>query len=572
MRRTTPPETSRPEDGPPTESEPATAPETPDPETPDPEAPALDTTVYTLTYLRVLRREQHRADTKGTLYALYCAVVLCSMWLAPYLAAAAHAARPGGPDGELARRALAAVPGSLTAVLALVLLSAARTACWHGPVRLEEPAVSWLLPHPVRRTALLLPTLRRSTLFSASVGAAVGGMAGFALQALTAEAWWATTLAGLWAGVVAGLSGTALGVLVQRHQERATRTGARGWPLARCGVLLLVSLAVGSVLWQSTALSWVLLWSGPWGWALLPLTAAAGLAGGWVAVAGCLLTVGTLGGALPLVLRAAPAVPARVLRLQARLATRTTAALYALDLRGARTLARSVHERRVWRGLRVPAPRRRWLLVPWRDLTALLRSPSQVVSTLVRACAGVLLLRLAAQSTGSPSTLAALLALVCAGSAAQRAIVAARLDGEDPRRSVALPWRRGTLALWHAVTPSLLVGVGALTGVAVSAALGGVTTAQLLLLAGAPAFVAAALVTAYQGDMPPHLAIGTDTGLGNTGALNMLFWRCKGPLIVVGAMAAPYLTPFPAPGALVWIAVVTAGALGWVRRAATRSA
>lgn len=532
------------------------------------DAPPVDSTAHTLAYLRILRRTQHRTDAKNTLYAAYCAVILCAVWVVPYLAAAASAAQQGGPSGELALRMLAATPASLAALLAVVMLSAARTACWRGPVRLDEAAVSWLLPHVVRRAPLLLPSLRRSALFAASTGAAVGGMAGFALQALTAGAWWTTTLAGLWAGAATGASCTALGVLVQRRQERATRRGTRWWLAARGGALFLVLLAVAAAIWESTTLSWLLLLSGPWGWSLLPLATASGLASGWVALAGCVLTSATLGFAVPGVLRAARTVPTRVLRLQARLSIKATAALYTLDLRGARAIARSVYERRAWRGWRLPPPRRRWLLVPWRDLTALLRSPSQLTSALLRAGASAVLLRLSAESTDELSTLAGLVALVVGYSAAVRAAVAARLDGEDARRSSQLPWRHGTLALWHAVVPCLLVGVGALSGVTVSGAVWGAEPSGALLLAGVPAFVAAALVTTYQGDLPPHTLIGTDTAMGNTGALNALVWRGRGPLVVLGSAAPVYLMPLPALVALGWLAVVTGGALWWVRRVA----
>ena len=532
---------------------------------------SVDSTDHTLAYLRILRRKQHREDAKSTLYAIYCVVIMCAVWVVPYLVAAARAAQEGGPDGELAQRAVAALPASLTALLAMVMLSAARTARWRGPVRLDEAAVSWLLPHPVRRAALLLPSLRRSALFSLSAGTAIGGMAGFALQALTEGAWWTTTLAGLWAGAVTGLSCTSLGALVQRHQERLTGHAARWFTVAGCGVLLLTLLAGAAVVWQNPALSWVLLFSGPWGWALMPLAAAAGLAGGWAVLVGTGLSSALLAVAAPLALRTAPAVPARVLRLHALLSFKATAALYAMDVRGARAVARSVSARRTWRTLRLPPPQRRWLLVPWRDLTALLRSPSQLVSALVWALGSAMLLRLSAAVTGELSVLVMFLALTSCYTAASRAAVGARLDGEDRRRSDGLPWPPAALALRHAVVPCALVAVEVLGGVMACAALWGSVPGGALLLAGVPTFVVAALITAYRGDVPPHMLIGTDTAMGNTSALNVLMWRGRGPLVVIGFAAPAYLMPSATAMALGWLALVTVASGWWAYRVAART-
>ena len=84
--------------------------------------------------------------------------------------------------------------------------------------------------------------------------------------------------------------------------------------------------------------------------------------------------------------------------------------------------------------------------------------------------------------------------------------------------------------------------------------------------------MAAALVTAYRGDLPPHLLVGTDTGVGNTAVFNVLAWRARGPLVVLGLAAPAYLPSFPALVALGWFAVVTVAAFWWVRRVATRTA
>lgn len=533
---------------------------------------AVDSTEFTLAYLRVLRRGQHRADTRQSLYVLYCVTVIGAMWAVPYLAAAAVAAQEQSLHGPLADRALAGLPPVLAALLAGVLLLSARAACWRGPVLLGEPAVAWLLPQPVSRARLLLPALRRTALVTGASGAVLGALAGFALQAVTSTPWWATTAAGLWCGGITALSCTALRGLVQRYQEHLTRAGAREFLVLRGGFALLAVLAGCAVAWELTTLGWVLLWAGPWGWPGLPLAAATGLLDGgqpvWVALAGVLLS----GGCLTLLgwyaHRSTPAIPARVLRLQSRLAFQLTAALYAFDLGGARHLAHGVYQRRGRRVWRPPPPGARWLLVPWRDLLALLRAPGRFGSALLWAVAGVVAWRLAHEWTDELGVLAALLALAASYRAATRAALGAELEGTDPRRSGPLPWTHAQLASLHAVLPTVVVVVGVLAGAVGCAATGHGHPTTLALLAAVPSCVAAALVSAYRGGMPAHHLIGTETGFGNTAALNVLLWHSRGPLTLLSLTAPAYLLPLAWSLALGWLGATALGLLWWARKRA----
>lgn len=538
--------------------------------------PAVDSTEFTLAYLGVLRRGQHRADARQSLYVLYCVIVIGAIWVVPYLAAAAVAAQERSLHGPVAERALAGLPPVLAVLLAGVLLVSTRAACWRGPVLLSEPAVGWLLPQPLSRARLLLPALRRTALITGAGGAVLGAVVGFALQAVTSTPWWATTAAGLWCGGTTALGGTALRALVQRHQERLTRAGAREFLALRGGVALLAALAGCAVAWELTALGWVLLWAGPWGWPGLPLAAATGLLGGgqavWAALAGVLLSGGCLAALGWYAYRATPTVPAHVLRLQSRLAFQLTAALYAFDLGGARHLTHGVHHRRTRRIWRPAPPRARWLLVPWRDLLALLRAPGRFGSALLWAVAGVVAWRLAHEWTGELAVLATLLALTAGYRAATRATLGAELDGADPRRSGPLPWTRAQLALRHAVLPTLVLVAGVLAGAAGCAVAGQGHAAALALLGVVPSCVATALVSAYRGDMPAHHLIGTETAVGNTAALNVLLWHGRGPLTLLTLAAPAYLLPLPWPFALGWLGATTLGLLWWARHRAAGTA
>ncbi|MCK1795684.1 DUF6297 family protein [Streptomyces sp. XM4193] len=532
--------------------------------------PAVDSSEFALAYLRVLRRGQRRQDARSTLYVVYCLAVFTAIWAVPYLAAAATAAHNGAARGPFAERTLAVLPSLAVVVTALVLLSGARSACWRGPVLLSRPDAAWLLPHPIVRARLLLPVLRRAALIAGSGGAALGAMTGFALQAATATPWWATTSAGLWWGAVTGLLCTAVRVWVQRRQQRLTRAGAREFTLWRAGAVLLAA-AAGLVAWAQLAPGgpdWpatLLVWSGPWAWPALPLVAAAGQFGGavawWTAAAGVLLSGATLALLGGWALRDAPRTPARVLRLQSRQAHQVTAALYSFDLGGARRLTSGVHRRAPVRWRPAP-PRARWLLVPWRDLLALLRAPGRMTGALLWALAATASARFAAETSDELRVLATASALALLCRAAGRAAVGAELDGADPARCGQLPWPRSRLALRHALLPIAVLGLAVAAGTALLAVTTGPHPSTLALLAAVPACTAAAVAGAYRGQMPTHLLIGTDTAMGNTGALNVLLWHCRAPLVLL-LFATPAHPLLPHPYALLWFGALTAGLLWW---------
>ncbi|MEU5980214.1 DUF6297 family protein [Streptomyces sp. NPDC047315] len=526
-----------------------------------------DAVLSRLRMVRSLRREERR---KSIAYTLYCTALLFVIWGLPLLFAAADAGADGRLRGAAAERALSALPTTLPAVLGTVTLLMVGRALWQGPVLLERAALSWLLPQPVLRRALLLPRFVVAAVTNTSIGTAVGAVGGFLLYALGAGSWWAATGAGAVAGATVGFVGTSLATAVQCHCEKA-QLARRSWIrlTAWAVVALLWLLAVVSLVHGPWVAEHVVPWSGPWGWAALPLTAMVDggppSAVGWAGVA---LSALVLVGAGRIGVAAAPRIPTRVLRTQAGTALRVQASLYSLDLRQARTAVRATRPRAAVT-MRLPLPRRSWLLVPWRDATALLRAPGRVVWAVVWAAVTVALLCL--DDVPAPVLL---MALPAGYLAAAQLVEPARLETDDIRRSVHLPWPARVLALWHGLVPSvgLLVLFAAGAG---SAAGAGVWSDRLLVLpALVPALVGAALVSAYRGPVPVHLMIGSMTPLGDTGPLGALLWQARGPLVALGALA---VVDGPLRGAelgvlgLLWPLAVGAGMAWWLGRTARRT-
>ncbi|WP_437107082.1 DUF6297 family protein [Streptomyces sp. enrichment culture] len=525
------------------------------------EADAAHRTDAVLARLRMLRAGRREKRRKSLAYTLYCTVLLFGIWGVPLLVAAARAGADGRLRGPVAERLLSALPTTLPAVLATVVLLLAGRAMWQGPVLLERAALSWLLPQPVLRRALLLPRFVAASVTTTAIATAVGAVAGFLLHALGAGSWWAATAAGAMTGGTAGFAGTALATLVQRHCDTWLRR--RGWirraAWAVVAVLWLpavVSLARGSWAAESVAP-----WSGPWGWAALPLAAVAGevpAAAGWAGVALSALVLVTVGRAGA---DAAARIPARVLRTQAGTALRVQASLYSLDLRQARAAVRATRPRGVRSAVRLPFPRRTWLLVPWRDATALLRAPGRPAWAAVWTAAAVALLCL-----DDAPTAVLLMTLPTGYLAAAQLVEPARLETDDVRRSAHLPWPARVLALRHGLVPAagllLLFALGA-----AAAAGAGLWSDRLLVLpALVPALVGAALVSAYRGVVPVHLMIGSMTPLGDTGPLAALLWQARGPLVALGCLAVvdgPVRGAETGAAGLLWPLAVGAGMAWW---------
>ncbi|GAU66712.1 hypothetical protein SSP35_03_03600 [Streptomyces sp. NBRC 110611] len=550
-------------------------------------------TAETLAYLHGIRSAFRARKRKSAALMLYGIALVSAGWGIPLLVTAARAggaysgsahsggAQAGCVQGPLAASTAclpAALPVAVPTLTLLVALVMARGAVWRGPVLLDLPTLSWLLSTPLLRAPLLLPRLTSAALLAGLAGAGAGGVAGFLLSASGTEAWPVAVAAGAWAGVTTALTGTAAGALVERHDRFLARHGARlfraAWGIAAA---LLAVTAVSAVRGLPSWLGQAYLWSGPWGWSAQPLVAAVGpqntpAAPWWWA--GAVLSAGCTAAALLLARRATPDISQDALRLRATTAARLGASLLALDLRQARAGIPTLRERGARPALRLPMPRRPWLLIPWRDATGLLRAPGRLVWAAVWTALAVVLTALAPDVHGNARSFAALGGLAAAYLAAAQLAEPARLESDDPRRSAGLRCTPGALALRHALVPAalLLAGLGAGAGVCL---LGGwARPGTLVLIAAVPALVAAALVSAYRGSVPLSMLVGVTTPMGNTAPLQTTVWYLRGPLAAL-ALTAPVAVGVAGGGAygvpqLAWQLALGAGGLWWGRRTAHR--
>ncbi|MFT2016426.1 hypothetical protein ACMA1D_11365 [Streptomyces sp. 796.1] len=523
-----------------------------------------------LAYLHALRTAARKEKRKSAWFAAYVVVLLGASWGLPLLLAAGRSGHARDPQDGLGAHLLAGLPVTAPVLVVLVLTLTARAALWRGPVTIGLPELSWLLPTPLPRAPILLPRLYGSAALAAAGGAVVGGVAGFLLSTVRGGPWLAATAAGAWAGVVVAVIGTALGVAIERRERAALRYAARAAPVTWAVVILLGgAAAAGTAYGVATPLGALCLWSGPWGWAVQPLVAAlgegsasAGVSGrlpggvpggvpGWVVA--LLLAATAVAGALWLARRQAPLVPLAALRRRATVATQVTAAIFSFDLRQARTAVHGAGPHGVSaRGarplLRLPLPRHRWLLIPWRDATALLRAPGRLAWATVWTGVAVGLAAYA-PGLGQRARVFTVLAAAVAGYlAAAQLAEPARLETDDPRRATPLPTPAGTLALWHLVIPTALSLIGTATAATICAATGHGHPALALLIAATPAYAAAALVSAYRGALPTHVLLGTETPMGNTGGLQAALWYVRGPLALLALTTPALLVAVSAEG------------------------
>ncbi|HWM39090.1 MAG TPA: DUF6297 family protein [Streptomyces sp.] len=536
-------------------------------------------TLTALDHLQQTRRAQQREQRRGNAVVVYGVLVVAALLGTPYLLAAADASQTpsgGSAQSPLAELLLQGLPVTLPAAVATMLCLTLRNAAWRGPVLVDRPTAFWAVPQPVLRRPLLMPRLVTSAVFSALAGAVTGAVAGFLMAAGVNGSWPTGTAAGAWAGAVTGLGCVICGVFVERHDLLVARKGRRLFALVWAASAGLLGLSVLSFLhglpeWAGH----VLLWSGPWGWAVQPLLAAVGgSAPGWAfasALLVCLLVFGVRGSG-----RAVELIPAAALRRRALVVSQVTASLFSMELRQAKFTIQGAHRLRSRPALRLPAPRRQWLVVPWRDATGLLRAPGRLVWA-------VALVAIAVALTASMDTLVLRLQIFCSGLALAAMYLAAaqlaepaRVDSDDMRRSVNLPYFSGSLALRHAAVPAALLAAGTGVGIAVATLAEGWHPGLLVLLLSVPAMVGAALVSAYRGSMPPHVALGVETPFGNTAPLQMTAWYLRGPL---GALLAtvPVLV-FTADrgasgaGGTAWLLAVGAVQLLWAWYAAKQQA
>ena len=508
-----------------------------------------DSTGATFALLRQLRRGHGRKQATNVAYWAYLVAIIVVSYGGSLIVTAYRALRHPPVVTAAAPRLLQAGPAALTAVMLLVLLVLVRDALWRGPVTMPQATADWLLGTPVDRRRLLRPRFRGSAAGGVLVGVVAGIVPAAALVALG--------LGGRSGGDVVRLAGasmvsmgllfvlgTGLAGLIERYPGTGRLVRA-ATPVTLAAAVLLGGLAAWAGFGRlPSAVGAVVLWSGPWGWAAQPVMAlaghavtghagAAGAAGNpapWWPLALALLA-GTALAALAWADRAAAGVPAAALRARARTLGAMSAAALSMNTRGIATAYTAAGGTRRAR-FRLPPPRRRELVMLWRDLLALLRSPARLVSAVLLALLAAALVAVAGH--GRPVSLVLVASGLSLGYlAAAWLCEGARLDADDPRRSVPLPMKFESLAWWHAAVPCLVL----LAAIGVPAAVACIVTGDLrplvLLVVTVPVLVGGALVNVFRGSFSPVLLVGADTPVGNTAAISIVFWYAWGTVLAI---------------------------------------
>ncbi|MGI5347875.1 hypothetical protein ACQEU8_06720 [Streptomyces sp. CA-250714] len=499
---------------------------------------ADDRTDETLRWLHVRRRayrNQRNRDLAVTGYAVLLLGVGYGSTLGyRFVQQLGHLAAQDS-TAEAIRRALPAVLVLLACGFAVL---AARDALWRGPVLVPRHELSWLLAQPVRRVRVLRPAFRLAVVLM-TVGGALCAVGGAVLLRLTglAELGPALLLC-LPPGVCLPLLAAALALQVERSASLARRVRE----LTPYAVLLLALLA-GQAAWAATGrrsalLETAELWSGPWGWAALPVLHAAGGRGeGWPA--GLVLLFAGTAAALAHAFRVAGTIPTRRLRARAATAATVASVLWSAELRAAKlAVSEALADGAPVIRRRLPMPRSRRLVVVWRDAVALLRAPGRAVSAALWTAAASGTAGLAVALEGAARIAVLAMALALGWFAVGRLAETARLEADDIRRSSWSPFRLAALMLQHTIVPTL-VGVALALAAAVPFALQGGGWALLLMPLCVPPFAAAAALAAVRGPVRTDLlSLGLVTPAGDASVFVFGFWYAAPFLTAVGSLTA----------------------------------
>jgi len=437
------------------------------------------------------------------------------------------------------------------AVLLVGLTVAARWGAYQGPVVYPVADIGHLLGAPLSRRALATRPLARSLAAGAVTGALLGGLAVVGLAGRgrgiggAREAGFVVALALLSVVAVAAASAVQSSARVERA------LGRLAW------LALVVAAVAGVVGRRDPGIARLERWSGPWGWATAPVTAAAWpLAVALLALAAVLAVAGAVlwCGRCP--------TERHVRRAEARAGA--AASLAAFDARSMRRALDDVGARGPRRGRRtlLRPPRRPKLLLAWRGATALQRTPARAAEAVVLGAAGGALL-LAAADRPTAALLGGLLLYV----AATRLLEPLRQEVDAPARTqVLLRARWGQVLLEHTFLPAALIGVTVLAGVAVAAATQTVLPngAALALIAvlGAPAATLAAALSARRGGRLPSSVLSVASGIDGVGGFVVVGWLVTWPLVGALAAAGPVALAAGAGGAAtLWAVALGAAAV-----------
>ena len=369
----------------------------------------------------------------------------------------------------------------------LVFIAAFRYSTVQGFVSFSEADCLYLLPAPLRRRDLIRPRLQAAALLLGVTGALIGvlavaGSAGAHSGARIGEA---------------ALAGFALGVLVVAGSWHVQRLRwVTVWvlrlTLPALGLVVLLGFAEGG----GRAARFAGLWSGPWGWGILPLASESPRYG----IAGLgLLWLLAIAGAVSLV-RTSGVCSVENFRVRARTRSQVVASLYAFDYRSVGQAGKPAKTLTWQARVRPPLPRRPILVVPWHSAVALLRSPVRMGWGVMLAGAGMVLLAL--QPTRQGAVWAGAVALYLAATSLLEPL---RLEVDTPGTAkVLLPWRFEKVLWLHCLLPVSIMIVAGLVSVAGAFALGyltatGAATVAILAIPLSFVVILAAALSARRG-------------------------------------------------------------------------
>jgi Family of unknown function (DUF6297) len=533
-----------------------------------------DSTRETLGLLHDLSRGHKRAtDLAFWLYIGGLVVLIYGGWL---VAAVVRALRRPPPPTADSAMLLRAAPAALAALALLLLLALLWDARWRGPVMVAQPTADWLLGTPVRRGPLLRPRYRISAALAVVAGAAAGlvptalliaaGLGGHGVGQ-------SVRLAGVTMLGTALLAGLGTGVAAWTESRPAGRAPRRVGPVLAVATPVLAGLAaLMAEVRLPSAIGAVVLWSGPWGWAAQgPVALAGGDAPLWP-VAAILLGLAAAG-MIVAGDRLAADVPAAALRVRAHTIGDMSAAMLNLDARRVTTTYRGAVGSYGRGRIGIPVPRQRQLVLPWRDLTALIRAPARLGWSALLAIGAVGLGALAVR-TPHAALLPLAGALTLGYLAAAGLVEGARLDGDDPRRSAQLPFRYDQLVWWHAIVPCLALAVLAGGPATVLALLTGKARLLAVVAASIAVLVGGALVNSFRGQLESEMFAGFDTPAGNSSGVTITLWYVTGPLLAIGPMIilCNLAVSSARPGRTIDAVVFSAALAAWLGSIAARRA
>lgn len=473
-----------------------------------------------------LRQREHAPSLRETVgrvaYQAYLVALVGGLYgtvVVRTLSTPASSARPVLPAADAA-----VVPAVVVGLAVLATLAGVRVGTWAGPVLVSRAEATWMLPAPLDRRRLLRRDLAWGLAGHGAVGALVGALVGTVVTVETRAG-----VAGALLGSIAGWA--ALGV-VTGAGSLAVESSRRLATAVLRGTAVLVALGV-VVTWGMAAAPAASAWLSPWGWATAPVVAATGVdvPHPWAPV---VLLVLVAAGATAGAVGHLPAIPDEELVRRAGAAEGVRASAAIFDARAIAQARRSGQRSLVGhRSVRLPRPRHRWQLIPWRDLVSLLRRPGMLERTLAAVAAAVALVWWA--HGGAAAVVGAVL-LVSA--AAGQLLEPLRIELEEPVIGDLAPLAPADLAVEHLAVPAAVLTACGLVVVLVAAAArllpwSAVPAALVGALAGSALLTASAGLTSTRG-APPLQWLTT----GDYGALLLVGWLLAGPLLAL-ALGVP---------------------------------